>query len=357
MTVGYLSSGGIIETGQFVGNGIIETVSVAPTGFKVYWIQDDESETMKKNVAGQDTGAQMITISDGSNFTGTVSVDVTIDGGTQTSGVGTVTHEGNGYHGYVPTQAETNGDHIAFTFTGTGALTKTKDVYTNFPQTVDNNVLLSGLNDFDPTTDTVANVTTTANLTTNNDKTGYSISGTKTTLDALNDIAATDIVSAGAITTLSGAIVNVDLVDTCTTNTDQRGTDNALLAASYTAPDNTTILDTNAKVTALNDISAADVWSVATRELTSGNNIVLAKGVGLTGLNDIAAIDVLASGDIDGFSLEESQKLILATGVGVLSGAATTAIAIQAADNSKTRVLATVDSDGNRTAVIKDATG
>lgn len=44
---------------------------------------------------------------------------------------------------------------------------------------------------------------------------------------ALNDIAATDIVSAGAITTLTGAVVNVDTVDTTTTNTDMRGTEGA----------------------------------------------------------------------------------------------------------------------------------
>lgn len=68
------------------------------------------------------------------------------------------------------------------------------------------------------------------------DKTGYSISGTKTTLDALNDIAATDIVSGGAITTSGGAVSNVTLVATTTTNTDMRGTDNAILASS--APTN-----------------------------------------------------------------------------------------------------------------------
>lgn len=43
------------------------------------------------------------------------------------------------------------------------------------------------------------------------DKTGYSISGTKTTLDALNDIPATDIVSGGAITT-SGGRANANVV-------------------------------------------------------------------------------------------------------------------------------------------------
>ena len=49
---------------------------------------------------------------------------------------------------------------------------------------------------------------------------------------ALNDVAATDIVSAGAITTLAGAVVNVDTVDTTTTNTDMRGTDSAATAAN-----------------------------------------------------------------------------------------------------------------------------
>ena len=81
------------------------------------------------------------------------------------------------------------------------------------------------------------------------------IAGTITTLDALdtaqdsqhsttqsdiaelNNIAATDIVSAGAITTLSGAVVNVDTVDTVTTNSDMRGTD----GANTTAPDNSSI--------------------------------------------------------------------------------------------------------------------
>jgi len=51
-------------------------------------------------------------------------------------------------------------------------------------------------------------------------------------ITALNDVAATDIVSAGAITTLAGAVVNVDLVDTTTANTDMRGTDSAATAAA-----------------------------------------------------------------------------------------------------------------------------
>jgi hypothetical protein len=222
----------------------------------------------------------MISSSDGSAFTGAVSVDVTIDNGTQAAGVGTApAHEGNGYHSYTPTQAETNGDHLAFTFTGTGAIPATVQMHTSFPQSVDNATAIADIpttaefeartllaaSYFDPAADTVANVTTVAtatNLTNlpsipagwltaagiaasalndkgnwNIGKTGYSISGTKTTLDALNDIAATDIVSAGAITTLAGAVANVDLVDVTTTNSDMRGTD----GANTVAPDNASI--------------------------------------------------------------------------------------------------------------------
>lgn len=129
-------------------------------------------------------------------------------------------------------------------------------------------------------------------------KTGYSISGTLNTLDdlavvtvaehdatqaaigALNNIAATDIVTAGAITTLSGAVVNVDLVDVTTTNTDMRGTD----GANTVTPDNAGIA---------------------------------ANGVAIGNLNDISVAQILAGGDVDGFTLEESLKLLLAASTGV----------------------------------------
>lgn len=88
---------------------------------------------MFKNVSGQKIGCQMTTIADGSNFTGSVTVYVTGDAGTQavgSVGSGACTHEGKGYHTYAPAQAETNYDLIAFTFEGTGAYTKTVQVYT-----------------------------------------------------------------------------------------------------------------------------------------------------------------------------------------------------------------------------------
>lgn len=88
---------------------------------------------MQKNVSGQKVGAQMISATDGSAFTGSVTVAVTVDAGTQATGSvgsGACTHEGGGYHTYAPAQAETNGDLIAFTFSGTGAVPQTVQVYT-----------------------------------------------------------------------------------------------------------------------------------------------------------------------------------------------------------------------------------
>jgi hypothetical protein len=224
--------------------------------------------SMKKNVASQSIGAQMITISDGSNFTGTVTAEVTIDNGTKTAGGGTVTHEGEGYHSYAPTQAETNGDHVAVSFAGTGALSQTVQVYTTFPQTVDNATGIADIptvaefnartllaaNYFDPAADTVANVTLVATTTTNTDMRGT---------DSANTVVPPSVAQFNARTRLDAdyfswatdTVANVTLVATTTANTDMRGTDSALLAASYTVPPTT-----------------AQIWAETTRILTASTN-------------------------------------------------------------------------------------
>ena len=107
---------------------------------------------------------------------------------------------------------------------------------------------------FDPATDTVANVTLTATTTTNTDMRGTDSANTtvpdaagtaSTLIAALNDVAATDIVSAGAITTLAGSVANVDLVDVTTNNTDMRGTDSANTTTPPTAVAIRTEIDSN----------------------------------------------------------------------------------------------------------------
>lgn len=86
---------------------------------------------MKRNVAGQKIGAQIITAADGSAFSGAVTVYVTKDAGTQaigSVGSGVATSEGNGYYTYAPSQSETDGDLLAYTFIGTGAIPVTVQV-------------------------------------------------------------------------------------------------------------------------------------------------------------------------------------------------------------------------------------
>ncbi|NRA76700.1 MAG: hypothetical protein HRU18_00710 [Pseudoalteromonas sp.] len=202
---------------------------------------------MKKNIAGQSIGAQMITISDGSNFTGTVAAEVTIDNGTKTAGGGSVTHEGEGYHSYAPTQAETNGDHIAISFAGTGALSQTVQVYTTFPQSVDNNTAIAALNDFNPASDTVANVT---------------------------------------------------LVATTTANTDMRGTNSALLAASYTAPDNAGITQIQVDVANVPTVTEFNARTLPSADYSQFDFAVNEVSANVTKINGVTIIGAGTSGDL-----------------------------------------------------------
>jgi len=204
---------------------------------------------MRKNVAGQSVDFQMISKTDGSDVTtGTPTVSYKLDGGTYTTGSGTSSHDGSGLWEYIPTQAETNGDKASYQMVLSGAVSQTINVWpVSFDPTQANlaaNVTQLGgvtqsatdLKDFadagyDPATNKVQGVvlvdTTTAltNLPSiptnwltaaginagaftagkfaaaslngkgdwNIGKTGYLISGTKNTLDDLNDLSAAQV--------------------------------------------------------------------------------------------------------------------------------------------------------------------
>lgn len=84
------------------------------------------------------------------------------------------------------------------------------------------------------------------------------------------------------------------------------------------------------------------------------SNVIEIEGTDAT---DQLSTTLMAAGDVDGYTLEETLKLCLAALAGKLSGADTTTVTIRAADDSKARITATVDSDGNRSAVTLDETG
>lgn len=166
----------------------------------------------------------------------------------------------------------------------------------------------------------VGSVTAGVTVTTNNDKTGYALSsaGVQAIWDALTS----------ALTTASS--IGKLLVDNINATISSR-----LASVSYMAP-----LDAAGTRSAVG-LASANLDTQLDALPTAAEN----------------ATAVLAAGDIDGYTLEEAQKLQLAAMAGKVSGAATTTVTIRAADDSKARITATVDADGNRSALTLDAAG
>lgn len=75
-----------------------------------------------------------------------------------------------------------------------------------------------------------------------------------------------------------------------------------------------------------------------------------------TAIENADALLDRSAGVETGVTLRQAQRLILSALVGKLSGAATTTITIRNTADNKSRVIATVDSDGNRSAVTLDTT-
>ena len=140
----------------------------------------------RKNTSGQYIHVQGVDATTGGIKSGvTWTVRRCIDG-TFAAATGTATEDGStGWYKFALSQADTDGNNIGFNFTGTGAI----------PQTV--------------------NIVTTACDPTS---TAFGLSLAKTTnITGFNDIAATAVVSSGAITTSGGAVSTVSTVTNAVT--------------------------------------------------------------------------------------------------------------------------------------------
>ena len=156
------------------------------------------------------------------------------------------------------------------------------------------------------------------------DATDAGLSNLDAAISTRSTVAATDIVSGGAITTSGGAVSNVTLVDTTTTNTDMvsvaglstfdhttdqvvasnmRGTD----GANTVAPDNASIAailvdtgtDIPASIAALNDLSSTDVTNAVWDASTSSHNVAGSFGRGFRQVKEgLVSID----GQVDDLS-------------------------------------------------------
>jgi len=165
---------------------------------------------------------------------------------------------------------------------------------------------------------------------TNNDKTGYSISGTITTLDGLNNFApATDVVA------------SVTLVATTTTNTDMRGTDSAALASVVT----------EARLSELDEATAgkmANQVDIIQVDTTTDIPALIAA------LNDISVADILTTQMIEAFAADGvaptlAQALFMIQQILGDFGIAGTTLTVRKIDGVTTAATFTLDDDTNPT--------
>lgn len=152
---------------------------------------------------------------------------------------------------------------------------------------------------------------------TNNDKDGYSISGTLNTLDELENLKQNEVVTSGPIQTGAGVVVNVGIVQNVNTIDDGAIKASTIEANALDDKGNWNIDKTGYSLTTTPPTSA-QIWAEATRTLTSGANIALSKGVGLLGLNDIPASDIVTGGAINTSSGNADVNIVKINGVTII---------------------------------------
>ncbi len=227
---------------------------------------------MIKNTASQKVGAQMITAADGSAFTSAVTVYVTGDAGTQAAGSvgsGACTHEGQGYHTYAPATAETNYDLIAFTFTGTGAVPQSVQVYTR-AATPDVNVSTIAANAITATA-IASDAITDAKVA--SDVTIASVTG------AVGSVT-------GAVGSVTGAVGSVTGAVGSVTGSVGSIATGGIAAASFAAG----AIDAAALAADAGTEIGTAVWATATRTVTAATNITSTGGTTVPQTGDVYAI-------------------------------------------------------------------
>lgn len=175
----------------------------------------------------------VVQISDGAVQTAGVTVRVKPIGVAEADGGGTTAYSTDGIVLYTPTQAETNYTSFILIAKKTGCIPASVTVVTSASST-------SGHAGTDQSK--IANPTSTVNLS------GTTISTSQAVASVSGNVGGNVVGSVGSISGVtfpsnfaalginaSGHISRVVLVDTTTTNTDMRGTDNAALATNWTA--------------------------------------------------------------------------------------------------------------------------
>lgn len=101
------------------------------------------------------------------------------------------------------------------------------------------------------------------------------------------------------------------------------------------------------------------IWDALTSALTTAGSVgkKIVDNLDATVSSRSTTATILAATYEGAETIQQHFRLVRAALYGKLSGAATTTVVIKAKDDSTTRITATVDSDGNRTAVTLDPDG
>tara|TARA_Y100000385_G_scaffold282094_1_gene335951 strand:+ start:67 stop:1125 length:1059 start_codon:yes stop_codon:yes gene_type:complete len=325
---------------------------------------------MIKNTANQYITFGAIAVADGLPVTtGTPAVYLSKDGGAQATSSNTATHVGNGLWQLELTQSETNADHLGAAMVLANAVNAFTQVYpltlsdfksdaTATNQTAISNAI-AALNDFDPSSQTVQNVTTVGTCVTNSDMRGTDnantlapangdITGIKAKTDSLtftgNDVnanvqagasdatAANQVAIQNAIAALNdfdpvndvvGSVTDVALVAVCTTNSDMRGTN----SANTIAPDNAGIVANGSAIAALNDTTPQEFWDALTGGSYASGSFGESILISQTGQRDLLITSHHVAADVHEFQPNaiDGQAIDTSAVTKIQAGLATTA--------------------------------
>jgi len=259
---------------------------------------------------------QVVQISDGAVQSSGVTITVRVEGGSEATGGGTTAYGADGTVYYTPTQAETN--YTAFiviankascfsasitVVTTATAVSGTVDVgAVSGDATAADNLELdydgTGYAKANSTIGTATDVTNGVTASTVTDKTGYSISGTKTTLDDLNDVSTAEV---NTQVDLGLSDIGLDhLVSASVTGTDI--TDNSIIAymvSKSATADWDSFVNTTDALEAIADSAGGD--ATAANQTTIINHLTDVKGTSFVkdthSLTDITADVTGINGD------------------------------------------------------------
>ena len=139
-------------------------------------------------------------------------------------------------------------------------------------------------------------------------------------------------------------------IGTCTTNTDMRGTDSAALASVCTE---TRLAELDAANLPADIDAIAGYLDTEIAAILEDTGTTLAAQI--AALNDISVADIIAGVADGSYDLQEMLRVIFSVCAGKSAGGGTATLTFRDSADSKNRVSATVDANGNRTAMTLDA--